>query len=315
MEARGFVRWGTILLGFRLAGSLAEDIRALPFMTPTSQPTVSRLMKCRDRQILIGDEPLMVGILNITPDSFFDGGKFAAPEMALRQAERLLAEGAAMIDVGGQSTRPGHQEISEGEEIARVVPVIELLSRLPVPLSIDTYKPAVARAALAAGAHLVNDVHGLQRTPEMALVVAEFDSAVIVMHQEAEFEKKAGDTIESIRAFFQRSLEIATRAGIPADRIILDPGIGFTKTSPQNLEILARLGELRSLGCPLLLGASRKSVISHVLALPPEDRLEGTLAITALAVWQGVEFFRVHDVRDNLRAAKVARAIRRFSAV
>ncbi len=283
-------------------------------MPPTSQPPLIRQLACRERQVSLGGEPLMVGILNLTPDSFFDGGKFAAPESALQQADRMVEEGAAMIDVGGQSTRPGHQEISDSEEIARVVPLIEaLVVRLSVPLSVDTYKPAVARAALQAGAHVLNDVHGLQRSPEMATIAAEFGCPVIVLHQEIGFDGIAGDTIEAIKSFFRRSLKIAARAGIAADRIILDPGIGFTKTPEQNLEILARIGELRSLGCPLLLGASRKSVIGRVLDVPPDERLEGTLATTALAVWQGVEFIRVHDVRANLRAAKVARAIRQFS--
>lgn len=273
-----------------------------------------RTMPCRERQIVIGGDPVMVGILNLTPDSFHDGGKFIAPEAALAHAGRLAAEGAAVIDVGGQSTRPGHREITAEEEIARVAPVIaRLAAQERVPISVDTYKPAVARAALDAGAHLLNDVYGLQRDPELARVAAEFGCPVIVMHHDAAFRETAGATIERIGAFFQRSLTIAARAGIAPERVILDPGIGFAKTDAQNLEILGRLSELKTLGCPLLLGASRKSVIGHLLALPSEERLEGTLAVTALAVWQGVEFIRVHDVRANLRAAKTARAIRRFS--
>ncbi len=261
---------------------------------------------------------MLVGILNITPDSFFDGGKFATAEAALLQARRLIAEGAGMLDLGGQSTRPGHEEVSVAEEIARVVPVIAVLaSQTPVPLSIDTYKPEVARAALRAGAHLINDVHGLQRAPEMAAVAVEFDCPVIVMHHDATFPEFTGDPIEKIRAFFLRSLEIAVQAGIGRDRTILDPGIGFAKTHEQNLAILGRLAELKTLGCPLLLGASRKSVIGRVLGappLPPEERLEGTLATTALAVWQGVDFIRVHDVQANLRAARTAHAIRQHAS-
>jgi dihydropteroate synthase len=278
-----------------------------------SQTAESRQLKCRDRTVVIGRETLLVGILNLTPDSFFDGGKFANGESASAQASRLVEEGAAIIDVGGQSTRPGYEEISDEEEIARVVPAITaLVPRLPVPVSIDTYKPAVARAALQAGAHLINDIYGLQRNPEIARLAAEFGCPVVVMHNDAAFRETPGDVIYKIKIFFDRSREIAAQAGLAEDRIVLDPGIGFGKTHEQNLEILARLSELKLLGFPLWLGASRKSVIGNVLALPPDERLEGTLATTALAVWQGVEFIRVHDVRANARVAKMAAAIRHY---
>ena len=256
-------------------------------------------------------QPKIVGILNVTPDSFFDGGRHQALESALKQADQMVAEGVALIDIGGQSTRPGHVEISVEDEIARVVPVIAALAtRVSVPLSIDTYRPAVARAAIAAGADILNDIYGFQRHPELAQIGAQHRCGVILMHQESGFAEKTGDTIDRIATFLLRSMAIALAAGVARDQIIFDPGIGFGKTQEQNLEILARLGELRSLPCPLLLGASRKSVISHVLALPPEDRLEGTLTTTALAVAQGVEFLRVHDVRANRRAALMAAAIR-----
>jgi dihydropteroate synthase len=278
-----------------------------------SQTTESRQLKCRDRAVGIGRETLLVGILNLTPDSFSDGGKFAAGELAIAQACRLVEEGAAIIDVGGQSTRPGYEEISADEEIARVVPAITaLVPRLPVPISIDTYKPAVARAALQAGAHLINDIYGLQRNPELARIAAGFGCPVVVMHNDAAFRESPGDTIYKIKLFFERSREIAVQAGLAEDQIVLDPGIGFGKTQEQNLEILARLSELKLLGFPLWLGASRKSVIGNVLGLPPDERLEGTLATTALAVWQGVEFIRVHDVRANTRVAKMAAAIRHY---
>lgn len=260
---------------------------------------------------------MIVGIVNVTPDSFFDGGKFAAADAAIALAERLVAEGAAMLDVGGQSTRPGYEEISTADEIARVAPVIAaLVSRVSVPVSIDTYKPDVARAALRAGAHLLNDVHGLQRAPELAQLAAEFGCPVIVMHNDSAFPEFHGDPIEGIRAFLRRSLDIAAGAGLEPGRVILDPGIGFSKTHAQNLAAIGRLAELRSLGCPLLVGASRKSFIGRVLgspAVPADERLEGTIATTALAVWQGVDFIRVHDVRANLRAARVAHAIRQYS--
>jgi dihydropteroate synthase len=256
----------------------------------------------------------LVGILNLTDDSFFDGGRYVGFDAAINQAERMVSEGAAMIDIGGQSTRPGYQEIGAAEEIAKVVPVIgELLKRVAVPLSIDTYKPEVARAALEVGAHVLNDVHGLQGNPELARLAAEFRCPVIVMHQEAGFPESQGDTIKKMKAFFTRSMEIAGQAGVPRDNLIIDPGIGFAKAHKQNLEILARLSDLKALGCPLLLGASRKSVIGNVLSLPPSERLEGTLATTALAVWQGVDFLRVHDVLANARVVKMIEAIRHFS--
>lgn len=265
----------------------------------------------RDKTLVMDGQPKIVGILNVTPDSFSDGGRHQALDAALSRAVQMADEGAAIIDIGGQSTRPGHVEVSVEEEIARVVPVIEALAdRLHIPLSIDTYKPAVARAAVQAGAEIINDVHGFQRHPELAEIAAQHACGVILMHNEASFSESHGATMERIATFLGRSLELALAAGVPRERIILDPGIGFAKTPGQNLEILARLGELRSLGFPLLLGASRKSVIAHVLALPPDQRLEGTLATTALAVWQGVEFIRAHDVSANLRTARMAWAIR-----
>ncbi len=271
----------------------------------------ARELLCRDRRLILNGTPHIVGILNVTDDSFFDGGQHYSIPAAVSHARLLVAEGASVIDIGGQSTRPGYVEVGPDEEIRRVVPVIkELVRHVAAPLSIDTYHAAVADAALAAGAHIVNDVHGLQRDPAMAGVIACHGAAAILMHNAPEFRTAPGDVIENIKTFLLRSLALATAAGIDPARIILDPGIGFAKTQPQNLEILARLSELHTLGHPLLLGASRKSVISHVLDLPPDERLEGTLAITALAVSQGVQFHRVHDVLANHRAALMAAAIR-----
>ncbi len=283
-----------------------------PTLTTSVTPEpASRIVRFRDKTLALDGQPKIVGILNVTPDSFSDGGRHQALDAALSRAAQMADEGAAIIDLGGQSTRPGHAEVSAEEEIARVVPVIEALAgRLPLPLSIDTYKPAVARAAVQAGADIINDVHGFQRHPELPEIAAQHGCGVILMHHEAGFSESTGATMERIATFLRRSLDLAITAGVPRGRIILDPGIGFAKTSAQNLEILARLGELRALGCPLLLGASRKSVIAHVLSLPPDQRLEGTLATTALAVWQGVEFIRAHDVAANLRAARMAKAIR-----
>jgi dihydropteroate synthase len=272
-----------------------------------------RVLDCRGLRVVLGAEPVIVGIVNVTPDSFFDGGRHATTETAVRHAEQLISEGAGMLDIGGQPTRPGaHVEISDAEEIARVVPVIAALAgKATIPLSVDTYKPAVARAALEAGAHVVNDIHGLQRAPEMAVLAAQFGAAAIAMHFDETFAfAPPGEVIAMQLAYFRRTMAIALEVGLPVERLVLDPGIGFKKTQAQNLELIARIGELRALGLPVLLGASRKSVIAHVLDLPPDERLEGTLATTALAAWQRVEFLRVHDVRANLRAARMATALR-----
>ena len=273
-----------------------------------------RELLCRDRRLLLEDNaPHIVGILNVTDDSFFDGGLHNSLPAAVSRARLLVAEGASIIDIGGQSTRPGYTEVGPDEEIRRVIPVIrELVRHVAAPLSIDTYHASVADAALTAGAHLVNDIHGLQRDPDMAHVIARHGAAAILMHNDPALrDLPAGtDVIAHLKTFFTRTLALATAAGIDPARIILDPGIGFGKTQPQNLQILSSLSELHALGHPLLLGISRKSVISHILDLPPDERLEGTLALTALAVAQGVQFHRVHDVRANHRAALMSAALR-----
>lgn len=258
----------------------------------------------------------MVGIVNVTDDSFYEGSRQVSVKDALDQAMAMVAEGAAMLDIGGQSTRLGYVEIPAEVEIARVVPVIaQLVKKTDVPLSVDTYKPEVAAAAMDAGAHVLNDIHGFQGpgAERLAAMAAQAGCAVILMHQDASFKTGVQDVVAAMLAYFDRSVAVADRAGVARERLVLDPGIGFAKTHEQNLELLARLDELRVLGLPLLLGASRKSVIGNILGLPPEERLEGTLATTTLAVWQQVEFIRVHDVQANLRAARVAAAIRNFS--
>jgi dihydropteroate synthase len=270
-----------------------------------------RTLDCRGRRLVLGERMLLMGILNVTPDSFYDGGQFAAPEIAFGQAGRLVAEGADLVDLGGQSTRPGNRpELPAAEEIARILPVLEpLVAALPAPVSVDTYRPEVARAALRAGAHLINDIRGFQGDPAMAEVVAEYGCPAVLMHFDRGFSGAPGDAIGRILAYFERSLGIAARAGIPPGRLVLDPGIGFAKTAEESLEIMGRLDELKVLGLPLLLGASRKSPLGHVLGLPPAERLEATLATTVLAVVQGVELVRVHDVAANGRAARVAEAV------
>lgn len=281
-------------------------------LLPSSQP-----LRCRDLTLALDGVPRLMGILNVTDDSFFDGGRHLALGAALARARLLVAEGADLLDIGGQSTRPGYTEITAAEETSRTVPLIRaLVAEFPaLPLSIDTYKPEVAAAALDAGAHLLNDIHGLQGPggPELARLAVRAGAAVVLMHNDPALRELPpdADPIPSVLSWLRRSLDLAAAAGLPADRIVLDPGIGFGKTQPQNLALLARLEALHALGQPLLLGVSRKSVIAHACpGLAPEDRLEGTLALTALAVRQGVQLHRVHDVQANQRAVRMALAWR-----
>jgi len=262
-----------------------------------------------------GPGPFVMGIVNATPNSFSDGGRFLDPAAAIAHALRLAGEGADLVDLGGESTRPGAPPVPEDEEIRRVIPVIEGLRArgFALPISIDTMKAAVASAALAAGADLVNDVAGLA-DPALARVVARTGVPVVVMHMRgtpADMQSRAsyGDVVAEVRAELAEALLRAETAGIAADRIILDPGIGFAKTAEQNLELLARLGELR-LARPLLVGPSRKSFIGKVTGAAVEDRLPGTLAALTVAVLAGAEFLRVHDVAAARQAALVAAAIR-----
>ena len=253
----------------------------------------------------------IMGILNVTPDSFSDGGRWIRPGAALRQAERMAEEGAAIIDIGGESTRPGSTPVEAEEEAARVLPVIEAVKReTGLPVSVDTYKHETARLALEAGADLINDVWGLKYdSGEMARVIARSGAACCLMHNRR--EAAYTDFMPELIADLRGTLDIADAAGIARERVILDPGVGFGKSYEQNLTVLHRLSELKALGCPVLLGASRKSVVGLTLGLPADERLEGTLAATAAGVLGGAAFIRVHDVRENLLAAKMALAIRR----
>ncbi len=258
-----------------------------------------------------GKRTYIMGILNVTPDSFSDGGDFDSVEKALKHAKEMVEEGADMIDIGGESTRPGHTYVDSEEEIRRVVPVIKALKKeISLPMSIDTYKADVAEKALKLGVEMVNDVWGLRRDENMATVIAKYDAEVCIMHNQdgTEYDK---DIMEAIKDFLNESIKMALDAGVKKEKIVLDPGIGFGKTFEQNLEVLRRLGELRDLGYPILLGTSRKSVIGNVLHLEPKDRVEGTVATTVLGVRDGVDIVRVHDVTENLRAAKMADAIYR----
>jgi dihydropteroate synthase len=250
-----------------------------------------------------------MGILNVTPDSFSDGGNFIDVDRALDHAKKMVKEGADIIDVGGESTRPGSQEVSSQDEIARVLPVVErLVAEVNAPVSVDTYKAAVAQRVLEAGAHMINDVWGLQRDADMAGVVAKYSVPVCIMHNQngTEYQK---DIMGAISDFFKKSISIALKAGVKKQNIILDPGIGFGKNLEQNIEVMSRLGELNDLGYPILLGTSRKSMFGKILDLPPNQRLEGTLATTVMGIIQGVDIIRVHDITENMRTVKVTDAI------
>lgn len=257
------------------------------------------------------NQTYIMGILNVTPDSFSDGGKYSRIDAALAHARQMAEDGADMIDVGGESTRPGHVQIPDEEEIERVVPVIEALKReLDIPVSIDTYKSRVARAALAAGADLVNDIWGLKYDPEMAAVIAESGAACCLMHNRdnTDYVRFIPEFLEDMR----ECIRLADKAGISRDKIILDPGVGFGKTYEMNLEIISRLEVMHELGFPILLGTSRKSVIGLTLNLPAEEREEGTLVTTVYGVQKGCVFVRVHDVRKNKRAVQMTQALMQY---
>jgi dihydropteroate synthase len=263
-------------------------------------------------QLLAAQRPLVMGVLNVTPDSFSDGGRFLDPGAAVAQARRLAAEGADIIDVGAESTRPygGAVRVAAEAERERLAPVLPAVIALGVPVSIDTMKAKVAAWALEAGAAIVNDVWGLQRDPDIATVVAEHGAPVIIMHNRDAADPTI-DIVADVSTFFARSLDIADRAGIARDRIVLDPGIGFGKTPEQSLICIARLDAWRGFGLPFLVGASRKRFINSVLPAEPMDRLGGSLAAHLLAVEYGAAMVRVHDVAPTVQALAVAAAIRR----
>lgn len=249
-----------------------------------------------------------MGILNVTPDSFSDGGKYNQLDQALRQTERMIAEGAAIIDIGGESARPGYTKISDEEEIARVLPVIEAVkARFDVPVSLDTYKSRVARAGLEQGVDLINDIWGLKYDPKMAGVIAEYDAACCLMHnrQEADYKDFVTDWITDLK----ETVRIAKEAGIRDERMILDPGVGFGKTYEHNLTAIHRLDAMHALGYPILLGTSRKSVIGLTLDVPAAERAVGTAVTTVFAVLHHCAFVRVHDIKENMHAIQMTQAI------
>ncbi|ALF26360.1 dihydropteroate synthase [Fusobacterium nucleatum] len=269
-------------------------------------------ISCGNKEIILGERTLVMGILNVTPDSFSDGGKYNNLDSAIKQAEKLILDGADIIDVGGESTRPGHVQITSEEEISRVVPIIEKISKnLNTIISIDTYKYDVAEEAIKAGANIINDIWGLQYdNGEMAELVKKSKLPIIAMHNQND-EIYSKDIMLSLREFFEKTYKIADKYGIDRDKIILDPGLGFGKNVEQNIEVLSRLNELKDMGS-ILLGASKKRFIGKLLNdLPFDERVEGTVATTVIGIEKGVDIVRVHNVLENKRACLVADGIYR----
>lgn len=265
-------------------------------------------MKIGNREFKTTGHTYIMGILNVTPDSFSDGGKWNNPDAALRHAQQMIEEGADIIDIGGESTRPGYTLLSDEEEIGRVVPMIEMIKKqFDIPVSVDTYKSGVAKAALAAGADLVNDIWGLKYDKKLAEVIAEAKVPCCLMHNRnnMDYEDFRKELLDDLR----ETIAIAKSAGIADDQVILDPGVGFAKTREQNLTAIHHLDDLHTLGYPVLLGTSRKSVIGLTLDLPSTERMEGTLATTVFGVLHGAMFVRVHDVKENARTIKMTEAI------
>jgi len=284
---------------------LADEVRQVLENTEGRQPYT---LYCRGKELYLGRRTLVMGILNITPDSFSDGGTHFSMENAINGARQMVAEGADIIDLGGESTRPGHTPVNEDEEINRVIPVLEkLLKEIDVPISVDTYKARVAKKAMEVGAHIINDQWALRADVDMAAVAAEYSAPVVIMHnqQGTEYHDLMGDMV----GFFKESINIADSAGVPRENIIIDPGIGFGKTLEQNLEVMRRLPELDCLGQPVLLGTSRKSMIGKALGLPADERVEGTGASVALGITLGVDIVRVHDVKEMVRVARMTDAM------
>ncbi|MDU2066662.1 MAG: dihydropteroate synthase [Sporomusaceae bacterium] len=300
-----------------------DQIRLQPWGLPTIAKAIESALKNEaepiERYYNFGDmelkiEPyktLVMGILNLTPDSFSDGGKFNNIESAISHMQEMVRHGANLIDIGAESTRPGFSQVSAEDEIKRLLPVLEeLIPLCPVPISIDTYKAKVAEAALQAGAHIANDIWGLQGDAAMASVVAAAKKPVIIMHNQKD-SIYTGDIMGALVEFFYESIDIGIKAGIDFSQFILDPGIGFGKTTDQNLEVMRRLEELKSLGCPILLGTSRKRFIGEVLDLSVEDRVEGTAATVAAGIFKGVHIVRVHDVLPIVRTAQMTNQLLR----
>ncbi|MCD7981090.1 MAG: dihydropteroate synthase [Clostridiales bacterium] len=268
-------------------------------------------MRIGNRTFDTENETYVMGILNVTPDSFSDGGRYDSLDRALRQTERMIREGADLIDIGGESTRPGYTMISDEDEISRVLPMIEAVKgRFDIPISLDTYKSGVAEAGLKAGVDLINDIWGLKYDPAMADVIAAHEVPCCLMHNREQADY--GDSfVAAWKADLSETIRLAKQAGIPDENIILDPGVGFGKTYENNLQAIRHLDQLHTFGYPLLLGTSRKSVIGLTLDVPANDRVVGTAVTTVFAVIHRCAFVRVHDVKENVQAIRMARAILR----
>lgn len=259
-------------------------------------------MRIGNKEYKLGERTYIMGILNVTPDSFSDGGKFNEIEAAVRQAKKLVEDGADIIDVGGESTRPGAEYVTEEEEIKRVVPIIKAIKKeLDVTISIDTYKSKTAEEAIKAGADIINDIWGAKYDKNIAKVAAKHNVPIILMHNRE--DKSYENLMEDIINDLQESIDIALEAGVKKENIILDPGIGFAKTYEENLMVMNKCEVIRDIGYPVLLGTSRKSMIGLTLNLPVNERVEGTLATTVMGIMKGIEFIRVHDVLENKRVA------------
>lgn len=276
------------------------------------QKSSTREWICRDQRLVLGERTLIMGVLNVTPDSFSDGGAFFDVNQAVEHALIMQDQGADMIDVGGESTRPGAEPVALEQELERVVPVIMALKeRISIPISIDTYKAAVAKKALQAGAHIVNDIGGLGFDPEMAGVVASSGAGLIMMHIKGEPRNMQQNpvyehVVRDLIGFFQDRIDSARNAGINPKQLVIDPGIGFGKTLVHNYTLIRNLPEFKCLGYPILVGPSRKSFIGKVLNLPVQERLEGTLAAVTACILKGADIVRVHDIKETVRAAHVA---------
>ncbi|WP_080876169.1 dihydropteroate synthase [Oceanobacillus timonensis] len=267
-------------------------------------------MHAKKFQLDLNKRTHMMGILNVTPDSFSDGGQYTDIEKAIAGAKKMEEEGADIIDIGGESTRPGHTPVSAEEEIQRIIPVIEgLKDSLQIPISVDTFKATVAEQAVKAGASMINDIWGAKKEPEIAEIAARYQVPIILMHNRTDMDY--GDFITNVKADLQESISIAKKAGVEDDQIILDPGIGFAKTMEQNQYMVKELQELKAFGYPLLLATSRKRFIGDILDAPAAERDIGTAATTVIGIAKGAQIVRVHDVKTNLEAAKVADAIHR----
>ena len=272
-------------------------------MEINKRSAIKRVIEAKGRTLILDGGSKIMGIINLTPDSFSDGGEYNSIESALNQGIQMEKDGAHILDIGAESSRPGHEPVSTEEEIKRLHDPLELiLANTTIPVSIDTWKHEVAEFALEKGASVINDIYGLKRDPLLAPVIAKHNAGIVIMHNNENKEYPEGLLYEIKKSLIE-SIEIALSAGISKDKIILDPGIGFAKDPEQNIKVMNNLFQLKELGYPLLLGVSRKSVIGSVVNVPPKDRLPGTIASTVLGILQGFDIFRVHDVKENLQAA------------